>query len=71
MPSAGSLSFCHPLTFNCFETLMNGRGKQDIYNYMQTAGHIQYEIQLLKFHYSKSFSIASVVNQAYFKSNTS
>jgi len=44
---------------------------QDIYSYMQTAGHIQYKIELLIFHYSHSFNMASVVNQAYFKSNTS
>jgi len=50
---------------------MNSRGVQDTYSYMQTAGRIQYKAEKLKFYYSQSFNIASVVNQAHFKSNTS
>jgi len=59
------------MAFNCFAISVNSRGVQDSYSYMQTPGHIQDKIELLKFHYSQSFNIASVVNQAYFKLNTS
>jgi hypothetical protein len=69
--SAGSFSFCHQMVFSCFAISVNSRGIQDSYSYIQTAGHIQDKIELLKFHYPQSFNIVSVVNQAYFKLNTS